>query len=198
MNKTCLITDASKGIGYEDSKLLLAKGYDLVAVARNTSNLENLKLEYPTQTIKTINLDLSVINNCYKLYDLTKNTSFDIVINNAGFGVYGSFLENNLEDELNIIDLNIKALHILTKLYLKNYKDKAGFKILNIASMVAFQPGPLFASYYASKSYVLNLSQAINYELKMQKHQSKVITICPGPLKKISDKLLILMTKHYL
>lgn len=171
------ITGASKGIGYEYSKILLNKGYNLVAVA---GNLENLKVEYPNQTIKTIDLDLSVMDNCYKLYDLTKSINFDLVINNAGFG---GFLETNLEDELNMIDLNIKTLHILTKLYLKDYQDKIGFKILNVASMVAFQPGPLFSSYYASKSYVLNLSQAINYELKKQKHKARVITIFPGTLK---------------
>ena len=112
----------------------------------------------------------------------TKKENIDILINNAGFGVFGPFASTELSREINMIDVNIKAVHILTKLYVKEMKQRNKGYILNVASSAAFQPGPLMASYYASKAYVLRLSEAINEELRKSKSKVKVCCLCPGPV----------------
>ena len=106
----------------------------------------------------------------------------DILINNAGFGVFGGFDETDIHKELNMIDVNVKAVHILTKLFLKNFKEKDKGYILNVASSAAFEPGPLMAAYYASKSYVLRLSQSIYEELRRDKSHVHISCLCPGPV----------------
>lgn len=183
LNQWAIVTGASTGIGYCYCQLLLAKGYHLLGVSRNAQGILKLRKEYPNLQIKACDLDLSDAENVYKLYNLTKKLNVTIVINNAGYGVSGEFKNTNLTSELNMLNLNINALHILTKLFTERFLKYNYGRIINIASIAAFQPGPLFSSYYASKAYVLNLSVAVNYELRRAKSKVRVITICPGPLK---------------
>ena len=174
-----LITGASSGIGRDMAKYLSELGYDLIIVARNKEALEALKDELKTN-VEVISLDLSNKDNCFKLYEQAKD--IDILINNAGFGLFGSFTETDLEKELAMIDTNITALHILTKLYLKDMEKKNKGYIMNVASIAGFMPGPLMATYYATKNYVVSLTRAIRKELKKNKSSVKLSLLCPGPV----------------
>ena len=174
-----LITGASSGIGRDMAKYLSRLGYDLVVVARNKEALEELKKELKTN-VEVIAMDLSKSENCYNLYDQIKDV--DILINNAGFGEFGNFVDTNLKKEISMIETNITALHILTKLYLKDMVEKDKGHIMNVASIAGFMPGPLMATYYASKNYVVSLRRAIDKELKKKKSNVKLSLLCPGPV----------------
>ena len=175
-----LITGASNGIGLEFAKRLSNLGYDLILVARSEDKLTEIKKELKGE-VEIIPMDLSDEKNIYDLYDKTKG-KVDLLINNAGFGIFGKFTETDLNEELNLIDLNVKAYHILTKLFLKDMVERDSGRILNVASSAAFEPGPLMSSYYASKSYVYNLTMAIYEELRRSKSHVKVSVLCPGPV----------------
>jgi len=174
-----LITGASSGIGRDMARYMSNLGYDLVIVARNKDSLEKLKQELNTN-IEVIAMDLSIKENCYKLYEQAKD--IDVLVNNAGFGEFGIFTETDLEKEISLINTNITALHILTKLYLKDMKKRNSGHILNVASIAGFMPGPLMATYYASKNYVVALTRAIRKELKKEKSDVKISLLCPGPV----------------
>ena len=113
-----LITGASSGIGSDMARILSDNGYDLILVARRKRKLEKLKKELNTE-VHIIDMDISSTFNCMDLYNQVKGEDIDIVINNAGFGLFGKFINTNLDKELDMIDLNIKSVHILTKLFLK-------------------------------------------------------------------------------
>ena len=179
-----LITGASSGIGrvlaYEYAK----KGYDLVIVARNQQKLEELKKEIEVNNhskVEIVQMDLSIEENCINLYKKYKG-QIDLLINNAGFGTYGNFEEIDLQTEVKLINTNISALHILTKLFLQDMKEKDSGTILNVASIAGFLPGPLMSAYYASKAYVIRLSQGIREELKKSKSNVSISILCPGPV----------------
>lgn len=174
-----LITGASSGIGRDMARYLSKLGYELVLVSRNEEELNKLKEELKTK-VEVIAMDLSIKENCYKLYEEAKD--IDILINNAGFGVFGKFVETDLEKEVNLIQTNATAVHILTKLYLKDMVKKDKGHILNVASIAGFMPGPLMAAYYASKNYVVTLTRSINKELKKSKSNVKLSLLCPGPV----------------
>ena len=174
-----LITGASSGIGRDMARYMSKLGYDLVLVARNEEGLLKIKKELKTE-IQIITADLSIKEECYKVYEKTRD--IDILINNAGFGVFGEFVENDLEKEINLIQTNITAVHILTKLYLKDMVKNNKGHILNVASIAGFMPGPLMAAYYASKNYVVSLTRAINKELKKSNSKVKMSLLCPGPV----------------
>lgn len=175
-----LITGASSGIGRDIAKELSKRGYELVIVARNEEKLNELKSQINTK-VDVINMDLSVKENCYKLHE--KVGFVDILVNNAGFGTFGKFQDTNLDKELKLIDTNIVAVHILTKLFLKDMiKENSGY-ILNVSSIAGHLPGPLMAAYYSSKHYVSTLSESINEELKKSKINVKVGTLNPGPVR---------------
>ena len=176
-----LITGASSGLGADFARILSKQGYDLILVARRKEKLKQLKEELNTN-VDIICTDLSSSFNCSRLYNKLKNENIDVLINNAGFGVFGSFETIKLEKELDLIDINIKAVHILTKLFLAEFKKKNKGYILNVASSAAFQPGPLMATYYASKSYVYNLTCALYEELRRADSDVKVSVLCPGPV----------------
>ncbi len=176
-----LITGASSGIGYSMAKYMAELGYDLILVARSMDKLEELKATLPTK-VKTIAIDLSDEKKIKELFIATRGEEIDVLINNAGFGVFGPFSTTELAKEINMIDVNIKAVHILTKLFVKEMKQRNKGYILNVASSAAFQPGPLMAAYYASKAYVLRLSEAINEELRKSKSKVVVSCLCPGPV----------------
>lgn len=174
-----LITGASSGIGRDMARELSKKGYDLVLVARDLEKLNEVKKELKTK-IEIVCMDISDVDNCKKLYEQYKD--IDILINNAGFGDCGYFSKTNLEKEISMINTNIVAYHVLTKLYLQTMKQKNSGKILNVASIAGFMPGPLMATYYATKNYVVRLSEAIREELNKQKSKVQISILCPGPV----------------
>lgn len=186
-----LITGASSGIGRDMARYLYKNfRYNLILVARNKEKLESLKQELEKsdktnkklQEIIIITKDLSKQQNCKDLYKETKNINIDFLINNAGFGVFGEFVNTDLEKEIDLVNTNITAVHILTKLYLKEMVNKNSGHILNVASIAGMEPGPLMATYYASKSYVIRLTRSINKELKKNKSNVKMSILCPGPV----------------
>lgn len=177
-----LITGASSGIGREIAIRLAQRGYDLIIVARNRKKLENLKSSIKNVNVRIIVLDLSEEKNCFELYQLTKDENIDFLVNNAGFGAYGKFNDVPLERELSLIKTNVIALHILTKLYLKDMIKRNSGYILNVGSAAGFLSGPRFSSYYASKNYVVRLTQAIHEELRRDKIKVGVSVLCPGPV----------------
>ena len=177
-----LITGASSGLGYEFAKILSNMGYDIFAVARREDKLNELKNTLNTNVIPII-LDLSKQENCYALYDQLKDENIDIVINNAGFGIFGEFVSTDLDRELEMIDINVKAVHILTKLFLKDFVKRDSGYIMNVASSAGLvSGGPLLAGYYSSKVYVLHLTNGIYEELRRKNSNVHVCSLCPGPV----------------
>jgi len=180
---TALITGASSGIGRDIARYLATKGYDLILVGRRENRLDELKNELKNVNVKTIALDLSVAENCFKLFEMTKEDKVEFLVNNAGFGAYGKTLEVPLEKELELIDTNIKAMHILAKLYIQDMAKRNFGYILNVGSISGFLAGPTFSSYYASKNYVVRLSQAFSEEMKRDNINVSVSVLCPGPVR---------------
>ena len=177
-----LITGASSGIGLDMAKYLAQKKHELILVARDRKKLEYIQEKLPTK-VTIIVADLSNEQKVKELYVLTKGEKIDILINNAGFGTFGYFTETDLNKELEMIDTNIKAVHVLTKLFLKDMEQRNSGYILNVASSAAFQPGPLMSTYYATKSYVYQLTEALYYEEKKKKSNVHLAVLCPGPVK---------------
>lgn len=181
--KAC-ITGASGGIGKEFACLLAEQGYDLILIARSAEKLQQLQDTLPTK-VQTLPMDLSVPENCFQAYAALQDEPVDLLINNAGYGLFGPFHETDIDTELNMLDLNIKAVHILTKLFLQDFIERKQGAILNVASSAAFLPGPLLSGYYASKAYVLRLTQAIYEEVRRMGlgKQIYIGALCPGPVK---------------
>jgi hypothetical protein len=176
-----LITGASSGLGRDFARELSKRGYDLILVARRKGRLDELKKELKTN-VQVICIDLSNESKCYDLYKQIADEDIEIVINNAGYGLHGEFSRTDLDTELNMIDLNIKAVHILTKAFLYKFKKQNKGYILNVASSAAFGSGPLMSTYYATKGYVLKLSEAIYEELRREKSNVHISVLCPGPV----------------
>lgn len=176
-----LITGASSGIGADMARILVQQGHEVILVARRKGKLEKLEKELGDNA-KVITMDISSTFNCMHLYNQVKKENIDILINNAGFGLFGEFTNSSIDKELDMIDLNIKAVHTLTKLFLKDFKKKDNGYILNVASSAGFMPGPLMSTYYATKAYVLNLTQAIYEELKKENSNINISALCPGPV----------------
>ena len=175
-----LITGASSGIGKEMAIYLSEKGVDIVLVARDKTKLEEVQKLLRTDS-QIICMDLGDAENCIELYKQVKDV--DILINNAGFGMYGEFTDTDLIKELNMINLNICAVHTLTKLYLNDMCKKNSGYILNVASIAGFLPGPHMATYHATKAYVLKLTQSIYEEIRRRKLNIKISALCPGPIE---------------
>lgn len=182
--KIALVTGASSGIGRDIAKELALRGYSLILVARDKKKLEELQKDLHVETT-IFCMDLSNSENCKNLHKQIKEKfgNIDILINNAGFGEFGFLTETNLEKEISLIDTNIKAVHILTKLFLIDMVKENKGHILNVSSISGFLPGPLMAAYYSSKAYVLRLSQSVREELRKQKSNVKISVLCPGPVK---------------
>lgn len=174
-----LITGASSGMGRDMAKILSQKGYDLILVARDEKKLEEVKKQLKTET-KIVVMDISNEENCKKIYE--ENKDIDILINNAGFGDCGHFEETSLDKDIQMIHTNIIAYHILTKLYLKEVIKKDSGKILNVASIAGFMPGPLMTTYYSTKNYVVRFSESIREELRRKKSKVQISILCPGPV----------------
>lgn len=183
MKNTALITGASNGIGLELARIHASKGGDLVLVARNKTKLDQLKSELENKysvTVYTIGKDLSAGNAAQEVYNETQRQSIqiDYLINNAGFGDFGMFVETDWNKELQMINLNIVTLTQFTKLYLQEMVKRRSGKIMNVASTAAFQSGPTMAVYYATKAYVLSFSEAVDNEVRDK--GITVTTLCPG------------------
>ena len=180
--QTALITGASSGIGAAFAKQLSEKGYDLILVARREERLAKLSQSLQTDC-DIITADLSKEEDCLDLYEQTKGKQIDILINCAGFGDFGDFSSTSLEKELDMIDVNIKAVHILTKKFLPDMMARDAGYILNVASVAGLMPaGPYMATYYATKAYVTSFTSAIAEELANEKSNVYVGALCPGPV----------------
>jgi short-subunit dehydrogenase len=183
MKKTALITGASNGIGLALAHIHASKGDNLVLVARSLEKLNELKHTLEEKhgiSVYTIGKDLSKNNAAQEVYGELKQHSItvDYLINNAGFGDYGLFVESDWTTQEQMINLNITALTQFTKLFLTDMVNRKNGKIMNVASTAAFQPGPTMAVYYATKAYVLHFSEAINNEVRKQ--GVTVTSLCPG------------------
>lgn len=179
-----LITGASSGIGFELASIFAQHGYNLVLVARNETILNevanDLRLKYGTSSLVIVR-DLSHPKAPEEVYNAVhfNGISIDVLVNNAGFGTYGRFSETDIATQLQMLQVNVTALTHLTRLFLSDMLEQGSGKILNVASLAGFQPGPMMAVYYATKAYVLSFSQALAAELK---NTGVTITaLCPGP-----------------
>ncbi|MFT5067224.1 MAG: short-subunit dehydrogenase, partial [Reinekea sp.] len=169
MTNTALITGASAGIGREFARYHAAKGGDLIITARRGDALSALKAELEAAhgvSVTTIPQDLSSADHAKTLYAALNGTRIDVLINNAGFGGHGKFVERDLSADLDMIDLNINALVTLCHLIGNDMVKQGSGKILNVSSTASYMPGPLQATYFATKAFVSSFSQAIAEELK--------------------------------
>ena len=186
MKEYILITGASSGIGYEMAKILAQKKYNLILVARSIQKLEQLQkylVERDQVEVQFIPKDLSNPQNAMELYDEIKfkNLIVTHLVNNAGFGGYGDFVETSLDHELDMVNLNISSLMVLTKLFGRDMAKRKSGRIMNVASILSFLPFPYYSVYSATKSFVLAFSQTVAAELE----DSGVIvtTLCPGTVE---------------
>lgn len=179
-----LITGASSGIGYELSLRHAAAGDHVLLVGRNADKLFEVRydIEQRGGTASVYPYDVGNPAHITALLKATEDVAVDVLVNNAGFGLFGEFLETDLDRELNMIDVNVRAVTHLAKSYAMRMKaDGRPGRIVNIASTAAFQPGPLMAVYYATKAYVLSFSEALADELAP--YGISVTAVCPGATK---------------
>ncbi len=179
---TALVTGASSGIGRDIARKLGSMGVRLIITGRDKESLEALRQEIGARRVKVIAADISRRGECLRLYKEASAYGVDILINNAGFGLYGKFCVTELDRELDMIDVNIGAVHILTKLFLRDFSARDKGYILNVASIAGFMPGPLMATYYATKNYVVRLTEAVREELRCQRSRVYIGAFCPGPV----------------
>ena len=186
MNKTALITGASRGIGFELSKLFAQDSYNLILIARSKKTLieiqQDLSKKYNIKVLIMIK-DLSVPNIAFEIFNELRNKQIkvDVLVNNAGIGDFDKFQNQKISKISRIMQINIISLTELTRLFIDEMIEEKEGKILNISSMAAFQAGPYMAVYYASKAYVQSFSEAITSELRGT--GVTVTTLCPGPTK---------------
>ena len=190
--KYTLITGASSGIGLELARIFAKNSHNLILVARNKNNLYLLKKELLSHykvDIQIISMDISGNIRASALYEVVKRKELkiEILINNAGKGYHGNFIDTNIQSDIDMINLNIITPTVLTKLFLKDMLKENNGRIFNIASTASFQSGPLMSVYYGTKSYLLNFSEGIAEEVRGS--NIKVITLCPGPTKTKFEKM---------
>ena len=176
-----IVTGASSGIGRDMAIYLGKLGYDLVLVSRDINRLKETASKIDTD-VEIYTADLSNKENCFKLYDKYKDEEIDLLVNGAGFGLFGNTWETDINKEMEMINLNLVALHILTKLFLQDMMKRDKGRILNIASTAGFLAGPGLNTYYATKNYVVKWTLAIAEELRSAKSNVKVSCLCPGPV----------------
>lgn len=182
MARTAVITGASSGIGREIARILYAKGFRCILCARREDRLKELAQELGENT-RVVVCDLSKREECFSLYEQVKDENVGVLINGAGFGLFGKFTHSELGRELEMIDTNITAVHILTKLFVKDFAQKDRGYIMNIASSAGLMSGgPYMSTYYASKAYVADLTSAVARELEEAGSKVKVCALCPGPV----------------
>ena len=182
-----LITGASGGLGAEFAKLFAADGYNLILIARRLEKLNELKTELENNygiSVTVFSSDLSEETAAQKVFDFvqSQNLSIDILVNNAGFGDWAFFSDSNLQKQQMMINLNIYTLTTLTHLFLTQMIQRKSGRILNVASIAGFMPGPKMSVYYASKAFVRSFTEALSVELKKTKSGVTVTALCPGPI----------------
>lgn len=183
MQRCIVVTGASSGIGEEFVRQLKKENKHFVLVARREDRLKEIAKELDIDCT-LIKADLSKEDECYRLMDCLKDMQIDLFINNAGFGDCHEFMSGDLNKEINMIDLNIKALHILTKLVLQHMNTYQLGALLNVASSAGLMAaGPYMSTYYATKAYVTSLTRGIAKELKDQHSPLYIGCLCPGPVK---------------
>lgn len=182
MARTALITGASSGIGREIAKLLSQRGFKVILTARREDRLRELADKLDGES-RVIVCDLSKREECFRLYEEVRSERVTVLVNNAGFGKLGEFIDIPIEDELRMIDTNVTAVHILTKLFLKDFVREDRGYILNVASSAGLTPGgPLMAAYYATKAYVTSLTGSVYEELQRSGSRVSISALCPGPV----------------
>lgn len=186
MKENVLITGATSGIGYELVKIFAKNNYNLILSARNKKTLESIKIDFEKEygiDVKIFEKDLSKRNSAVELFNEVKaeNLKVDILINNAGAGYVGEFLEEDIQKDEEIMELNMNSLTVLTKLFAKEMANRKSGKILNVASTGSYHPGPYTAVYYATKAYVLSLTEALAVEFKP--YNVQISALCPGATK---------------
>lgn len=182
MSQLAVITGASSGIGAEFARQLSAQGYALLLVARRAERMQALAASLPTQC-EIFPADLSKAEECDRLMQALQSRRVELFINNAGFGECGDFLEIGLDRELDMVDVNIRAMHILTKRMVQKMQQQGGGALLNVGSSAGLLPaGPYMATYYATKAYVVSLSRAVAAELRAAGSPVYVGCLCPGPV----------------
>ncbi|WP_347922417.1 SDR family NAD(P)-dependent oxidoreductase [Pontimicrobium sp. SW4] len=183
MNKTALVTGAATGLGLELALLLAKDSFNLILIDIDAVNLEKAKLQITSlHDIEVILLvkDLCLPNIAEDIF-AEMSSPIDVLINNAGFGLFGSFSNTDWNREMEMLQLHVITTTQLTKLLLPDMIERGSGKILNLSSLAAFQPGPLMSLYYASKAYILSFSEAIANELKGT--GVTVTALCPGPTR---------------
>jgi hypothetical protein len=183
-NKVALVTGAASGLGYELALLLAKDDFDLILVDIDAEKLEQSKVNIENEFSVKITLlvkDLSTPDIAQEIFEEIKETPIDVLINNAGFGIFGTFSNTDWQRESEMLHLHIITTTHLTKLLLQGMVERGYGKILNMSSLAAFQPGPLMSLYYASKAYILSFSEAIANELKNT--GVTVTALCPGQTK---------------
>lgn len=184
-----VITGAGRGIGREIAIILSEMGYDVVLVSRSFDELYSLSSDVKTKSYVEA-IDLSLPENATEIF--SRHSDAEVIVNCAGVGVFGEFDKTDLSRELQMINLNVTALHVLTKLYYKEFIKRGKGYILNVSSSAAFFVGPLYSSYYATKAYVHRLTRAISFESRKNKYGVNVTLFCPGPVNTtfgMSDKI---------
>lgn len=184
MKNTVLITGAASGIGRAFADIFAGDGYDMVIVGRNLEKMNAMKAEYEEKygnSVVTVQKDLSKDNAAQEVFDEVKSQGIDIdvLINNAGVGDYGRFVDIPWQKERDLAGLNMISLMHMMHLYAADMEKRGGGKILNLSSIAAFGPGPYMPMYYASKAFVFSLSQAVSKE--MEDTGVTVTCLCPGP-----------------
>lgn len=186
MKAYILITGASSGIGYEMAQQLAAKKFNLILVARSIGKLAQMQKELSSKfeiDVQYIEKDLSKPELATELYNDVKSKKLVVshLVNNAGFGGYGNFLETSLENELDMINLNVNSLVVLTKLFAQDMALRKSGRIMNVASLLSFIPFPYYSVYSATKTFVLAFSETIAAELD---GSGVVVTaLCPGTVE---------------
>lgn len=178
---TALVTGASSGIGLAVCKELASRGYDVVGTAREEGGFSSLRGEFPSRRFRFLSCDLSSLEEVKKLLEETEGMEVDFFFDNAGFGVYGPVGEDTLDEEMAMVDVNVKATHFLLKSFLNRMEKKGGHALVT-SSAAAFAPSPRMSAYHASKAYVYFLSLGYRRELEEKKSKVVLSVLCPGPV----------------
>lgn len=184
MHKTAVITGASSGIGLEMAYILAEEGYHLILINAHSDKLNAIKADIQSRfgvQVDTLRIDMGLPGAADSIYNFCKSFDIDVLVNNAGFGVKGQFTQTSWQEEEEMLGVHIYTLTKLCKLIGSKMQQNRKGRILNVSSVAAFQPGPLMAVYYATKSYILSFSQALAVELQ---HSGVTVTVlCPGPTR---------------
>ena len=185
-----IVTGASSGLGRDMALYLAELGYDLALIARNQARLDNVAQEAQriasahgkTITVETVALDLAQRSACEQLFARYRDERIDLLVNNAGFGLFGDFTDTPLDRELEMINLTVVSYHVLTKLFVRKFRRDGHCRLLNVCSAAGFLAGPRLATYYATKNYTLKLTLAVAQELRRDRVPVTVSALCPGPV----------------